>query len=322
MRICSINSYNCNTPKRTLSAPKPQSAVQNNVNFTGEDNRKSSLSKTKGAVIGLCLLPLASGIVTSCDEEPVYANAQVGVEKGDSIQHSDTIVDRWEHTDTIKNWRNNFQRPIPLDSLFKNFGNWGFVDGDMNDPKSNRNIIHYDITREWEENDREIGDMNYLQSARDKNVLVYDTEIKDYKGNHKYYGKSVIRIPDESYTVTTKDGSVLRSPKGFFVESWRSNSDRKGADFTSCTPLTRDFCVTVGDSLRVAKQTGNNEFQLTGSVGKGYLDDKSILLKNLIGIYSTDDHLRNVEIKAVNDEALKDNYVEAMKEYRKNNSNY
>ncbi len=307
MRICSINSYNCNTPKRNLSAKK---AV---VNFVGNDGNKSSLSKTKGAVIGLCLFPLAGGMMTGCDE-PVSANAETWVTPGDSIQHGDTIIDRWEHTDTIKKWENEFVRPIPLDSIFKNFGNWGFVDGDMNDPKSDRNIIHYDITREWEENVREIGDMNYIQSARDKKVLVYDTEIKDYKGQHKYYGKSVIRIPDESYTVTTKDGRVLHSPKGFFVESWRSNNDRKGADFTSCTPLTRDFCVTVGDSLKVAKQTGVNEFELTGTVGKGYLDDKSILLHNLIGIYSTDDHLRNVKVEAVNDEKLKNKYVEAKKD--------
>lgn len=315
MRICSINSYNCGTPKRTL---KSNNTAQNPVNFTANDNKGSALSKTKGAVIGLCLLPIAGGMVTSCDEDPTYARASVNIVPGDVV-HSDTTIYRWEHADTIRQWRDDFQRPIPLDSIFKNLDNWGFVDGDMNDPNSDRNIIHYDITREWEENDREIGDMNYLQSARDRNVLVYDTEVKDYKGNHKYFGKSVIRIPDGNFTVTTKDGRVLRSPKGFFVESWRSNNDKKGADFTSCTPLNRDFCVTTGDSLRVAKQTGNNEFELVGTVAKGYLDNKSILLKNLIGIYETEDHLRNVEVKAVNDSVLKDNYVEAMKEYRRNN---
>ena len=319
MRICSINNYNCATPNRTLkNNVKQNETMQNSVNFTANDDKRSPLSKTRGAVIGLCLLPIAGGMVSSCEKDSVYTYANVSATPGNT-ENSDTVIYRWEHADTIKQWRDDFRRPIPLDSLFKNFGNWGFVDGDMNDPNSDRNIIHYDITREWEENEREIGDMNYLQSARDINVLVYDTEVKDYKGNHKYFGKSVIRIPDEKYTVTTKDGRVLPSPKGFFVESWKSNSDKKGADFTSCTPLTRDFCVTVGDSLRVAKQVGDNEFELVGTVAKGYLDDKSILLKNLIGMYATDDHLRNVEVKAVNDSILKDNYIEAMKEYRKNN---
>lgn len=318
MRICSINSYNCTTPKRNLSVKNNGmgNAANNAVNFTSDD-KKSHLAKAKSAVIGVCLLPLASGMISSCDEPGTYAHAETNIEM-DSVKHSDPHIWRWEHTDTIRNWRDNFVRPIPLDSLYKNFGNWGFVNGDINDPKSDRNIIHYEITREWDLNNKEIGDMNYLQSARDRKVLVYDTEVKDYKGNHVYYGKSVIRIPEENYTVNTKDGRVLSSPKGFFVESWRSNSDRKGADFTSCTPLSRDFCVTVGDSLKVAKQIDNNKFELKGSVGKGYLDDKSILLKNLIGIYPTDDHLRDVSVVAVNDSVLKDKYVDARIEYEKN----
>ena len=52
----------------------------------------------------------------------------------------------------------------------------------------------------------------------------------------------------------------------------------------------------------------------TGNVSKGYLGANSILLKNLIGEYPTEDHYIDFSVEAINDKELRLRYVKAMDE--------
>ena len=201
---------------------------------------------------------------------------------------------------------------MPLDTLNNNFDNWDIpgVDPIWRDSLARRNIIHYEGTREWEYGTREIGDINVLESS--KKILVYDTEIQDYKGNHESYGKRVLRVPSANFTITTKDGVTLNSPKGLFVEEYENEFDEKAGSILDCKLKSRAFVTTNGDTLNVAKRKGSSEFVETGKVTKGYLGANSILLRNLIGQYSTDDHYVDFSVEAVEDKRLRAMYVEAM----------
>ena len=308
MRVNFISNYNLGSlnQKQELNNPKNNIQTQEMPTFTGDDKKASRA--LRNTVIGAMMLPVAGGLVASCDTGDAEAWTKIDINWTEDSTH---VAPK----DTTDKWRDNFVRPIPLDSLYKNIGGWGFGDGDINDSTSNRNIVHYEGTREWEYMTREIADINLTDFPNNKNVLVYDTEIQDYKGNTKSYGKQVLRIPEGNFTVTTKDGEVLNSPKGFFVESWVNNLGVKGASIYDCDKVSSAFCQTNGEVLNVAKvdDTGNHYVQ-TGSVQKGYLGDNSILLRDLIGIYSTDDHYTGFEIKAVNDSVLKDIFVDQMKD--------
>jgi hypothetical protein len=72
---------------------------------------------------------------------------------------------------------------------------------------------------------------------------------------------------------------------------------------------TRAFVSTAGDTLNVARRKGTNEFVETGKVAKGYLGANSVLLRNLIGEYSTDDHYIDFKVDAITDEELRAKYV-------------
>ncbi len=314
MRICPVNNFNYSAPKR---AQKVQNNTQNAVNFTANNEGKKSsglANAAKGTIVGMILLPVAASTLTSCDD-PISVNAEAStwIDGDTTVHHSDTTIWRWVHTDTIKKWDNDFVRPQPLDSIFNNFGNWDIdgADGDKDDPNAKRNVTHYEGIREWEYMTKETGDMNFTDFPGNKKILVYDTEIKDWKGNHLSYGKQVLRIPETPFTVTDEKGRTINSPKGFFVESWVNNSDVKGATIADCSPVSRVFCQTDGDTLRVARQIEGNKFSMKGAVAKGYLGDNTLLLSNLIGVNPTDDHITNFKIEAVDDKTLKEMYMDA-----------
>ena len=152
--------------------------------------------------------------------------------------------------------------------------------------------------------------MNILESSR--NILVYDTEIKDYKGNHESYGKRIFRVPSGSFTITMKDGKTIHNPKGLFVEEYENETDEKNASIFDCKLKSRAFIQTNGDTLNVARRSGTSEYVERGSASKGYLGANSVLLRNLIGQYSTDDHYVDFKVDAINDKDLRLKYVEAM----------
>lgn len=322
MKVSSISSYSCNTPKKITvgndGGQKVSSPETNSLNFTGAEDKRSNGKVMRNAIMALCFLPVAGGVVTSCDKE-AFAYAEANTE-ANAEAHADanaSIIDTTGYChpgDTIIKWYYKFQRPIPLDTLFKNMDNWDIdgTDGDMNDSTSNRNIIHYEGTRDWEYNNKEIGDINLLESS--KNILVYDTEVLDYKGNHESYGKRVLRIPSGNYTIVTKDGRTLHNPGGLFEEVYTNETDDKDGSILDCTLQSRSFIQTNGDTLRVARRKGTSEYKEVGSASKGYLGPNTILLKNLIGEYPTDDHYIDIKLEAVNDEDLRLMYVKKMDE--------
>ncbi len=317
MRVSSINNYNCQKTNQNFSnnlglQNENKLSAQPNVYFTGDDKKASRAMRN--TILALCMLPAAGSMVmSSCDDDPAYA-----YEEANANANAEVSIDTtgYHHCgDTIIQWYYKYQRPLPLDTLMNNFHNWDIdsTDIDLNDSTAKRNIIHYEGVREWEYNTREIGDMNILESTP-KNNLVYDTEIVDYKGDHISYGKRIFRIPTSKFTITTKDGRTLHSPKGIFVEEYENDFDEKGSSILDCTLKSRAFCQTNGDTLNVAKRKNSNEFVETGKVAKGYLGANSILLKNLIGEYPTDDHVVDFKIEAINDKELRLKYVKAMDE--------
>lgn len=321
MQVSAINSYGCNTPKKITvgnNVSQNQSSVaDNSLAFTGKDDRRNS-NVMRNAIMALCFLPVAGSVVTSCDKEVfAYAEANADANADADADADASIIDTTGYChpgDTIIKWYYKFQRPIPLDSLFNNLQNWDIdsTDVNKNDSTAKRNVIHYEGIRDWEYNNKEVGDINLLESS--KNILVYDTEVLDYKGNHESYGKRVLRIPSGNYTIVTKDGRTLHNPGGLFEEVYTNETDDKEGSILDCTLQSRAFIQTNGDTLRVSKRNGTAEFKEVGSASKGYLGPNTILLKNLIGEYPTDDHYVDVKIKAVNDKDLRLMYVKKMDE--------
>ena len=152
--------------------------------------------------------------------------------------------------------------------------------------------------------------MNVGESSR--KILVYDTEIRDYKDVHESYGKRVFRVPSGNFTIKKEDGTILKSPKGLFVEEYENETGEKNGSILDCKIKSRAFVQTNGDTLNVARRKGTSEFVETGKVAKGYLGANSILLRNLIGEYPTDDHYVNFKVEAINDNELRKRYVEYM----------
>lgn len=322
-------------PAQTPEQQVPAEGQTKSIYFGSSDNGKAMRRGTMAVLIPLSIL---TGMgVASCDKEEAEAYAGVEgylsgtYEASDSSSSSasgttvrDTIfVDRTKYdtvyvdtgsyvhdVDTIIQWKDNYQRPIPLDSLMKNVEHWeidGSEGADIDDGNSPRNIIHYVGTREWEYNNQEIGDMDVLNSS--KNVLIYNTEIRDYKGRHESYGKTVLRVPPQNVKLENAEGFVLTNPKGLFLEIYKNDSDDKNADILDCQLDKRFFVQTQGDSVRVYSQNEEGVFVEDGVAAKGYISQNSVLLKNLIGRYDTEDHFVDTHVTAVNDETLKDLYV-------------
>lgn len=286
-----------------------------NVSFSGDDKKKPSKAMriARDAAIAAMFLSPVAGSMTSCEKLEGYAYAEAHAWAG--IGHYVDSTQCTHPTDTLIKWWYDWDRPWPLDSLYNNLQNWDIdgTDGDKNDSLANRNIVHYEGTRDWEYGTREIGDMNVLESK--KKILVYDTEFLDYKGNHESYGKRVLRLPSSNFTITKADGTVLHNPGGLFVEEYENEFDEKGGSILDCKLKTRAFVSTQGDTLNVARRKGTSEFVETGKVAKGYINPKnSILLKNLIGEYPTDDHYIDFKIEAINDKELRAKYVYAKDE--------
>jgi hypothetical protein len=310
MQINSINNYNLCAPKKAIQTTKGATTPNaKNVAFTSEDANNKFMKAARNAGVAMVFLLPTTSALTSCN---IWEDGFVNAEACVTTTPGSIDTTQCEHpTDTIIKWYYDFKRPIPLDSIFNNFQNWDIdgAEGNKNDSTANRNVIHYEGTRDWEYGTKEIGDINLTEANEDRKVLIYDTEILDYKGRHEAYGKRVFRIPNGSFTIQKEDGTVLKSPKGFFVEEYANDADTKKASIYDCTLKTRTFVTTNGDTLNVAKRKGSNEFVESGKVTKGYLGANSILLRNLIGEYSTDDHYIDFKVEAVNDEKLRAKYV-------------
>ena len=315
MQIYSIKNYGITSKNNKLNSTPTQAPAPKapQVAFKGlEEHENNGSNSMRNLIYGLMLLGATAATtpaLTSCDDGSAYAYAHVDI----NMSGLDSLIDSCHcHPDTIREWYYGFNRPQPLDSLFNNLKNWDIdgTDGNKYDPKAKRNITHYEGTREWEYNTKEIGDIRLTESSR--NILVYDVEIKDYKGNHESYGKRVLRIPTSPFEVTKADGTTLHSPKGFFVEEYDNPTNDKSASILDCKLKTRAFVQTNGDTLNVAKLEDSNEYVEKGKVAKGYLGANSILLKNLIGQYPTDDHYADFKTVAVDDETLRRQYVKDM----------
>lgn len=352
MQVNSITSFSANCQPRRLmnntpqpeptpvSNPQPETSEEKkaSIYFRGNEKEGNTGKSLRKAGMIMLLVPVLGGITASCQKDEPYAYAEAhndgwayAYAKSDrdtvyrDITKFDTVyVDTGSYHvshDTIIKWRDNYVRPIPLDSIMKSFHNWG-IDGtggaDIFNGKTNRNIIHYVGTREWEYNNREIGDMDVVNSS--KYNLIYDTDIQDYKGKHIRYGKTIFRIPTAQFTLKTPDGRIINSPKGYFAEFYSSPS--KGADILDCTREKQFFCQTDANNnvIKVYSKDDEGNFVEDGSASKGYLATSSVLFKNLIGRYDTDDHFVDFHVTAVNDETLKDLYVRKMDDlYAKEN---
>lgn len=225
--------------------------------------------------------------------------------------------------DTITKWIDNWQKPIPLDTL----GKWSHnFDIDDKDPKR-INIVNYQGVREWEYGERFVANMNMLESS--KNVLVYDREDLDWLGKHKGWGKDVYRIPTSRFTIQTYGGKKLNSPKGIFLETYSNPWDEKTSIHDN-NLVQRYFFQTAGDSVNVFSYDAKTGlYKEDGRFSKGYLDKASvggnILLTDLIASdpkirwgrdpeYSTEDHIVGAKVVKVSDEELKLMYVRARDE--------
>ncbi len=75
--------------------------------------------------------------LTSCDKDDYgYVRVEVNAWAGIGSYIDSTSCNH--PTDTIIKWWYDYQRPLPLDSLLNNMGNWGIdgADGNMNDSTS------------------------------------------------------------------------------------------------------------------------------------------------------------------------------------------
>ena len=321
-------------PAPTPEQQKPEGEQTKSIYFTG-DNGKSLRRGAIAVLIPISLLPAVSAL-TGCEKEIVEARAiaEANANFNDTIYFEDSIgggpakrdtvyrditkydtvyVDTGSYVhdvDTIIKWKDSYIRPIPLDSLMKNVNNWGIEgseEANIDDGETRRNIIHYVGTREWEYNNQEIGDMDVLNSS--KNVLIYNTEIRDYRGNHESYGKTVLRFPPQNIQLEEAPGFILTNPKGLFLEFYSNETGDKEADILDCKLEKRYFVQTQGDTVRVYSQNDEGVFVEDGAAAKGYLAKNSVLFKNLIGRYDTDDHFVDAHVTAVDDETLKALYV-------------
>ncbi len=297
----------------------------------GEENGYFRQNAMK-ILVPLSLLTAAGTMATSCSkDDDAFATASAiasattngSVHTSDSVPHvRDTIYkDRYiyvdtgsyHHTvDTIYKWKDDYKRPLPLDTLTKHLVIFGI---DSVDSVDKRNVVHFEYDRPWEYNSHAICNMNQLESQiYGDRVLVHDMEVVDYKGQHKYYGKQVRRNVESPILIERYDGTTARTKNGIFLEIRRNVDDIKDANILDTKLETRYFLQTAGDSVLVFKDEGNGKFVEDGRFGKGYLGKNTILMKDLIGRYPTEDHLTNFKVSAINDELLKYLYIRAKDE--------
>ena len=92
MQVNAITSYQYSTPNKLNNHQKQSTPIESNsVNFTArEDNRRNS-NAMRNAVVALCFLPVAGGVVTSCDKE-AFAEAKVNVDANANANANASII--------------------------------------------------------------------------------------------------------------------------------------------------------------------------------------------------------------------------------------
>ena len=357
MQVYSINSFSCCPPRKLMNnepapapnptpapsptpapnpAPTPQKPEEGkaSIYFGSSDNGNKPM---RWLLVPATLLSL-SPFVAGCDDGDSYSHTETSYSDTAyfNTSHSDTayfhcgcghngcghdsIPGDTTHTDTTHK-PDPFVRSIPLDTIMKDILPWG-IDGTAGasifDGKTRRNIMHYEMTHNWEYNQREIGDFDQKESCKYRTI--YNTEMKDYKGNHLYWGKRVFSIPSiyDNIIVEREDGSVMSHPSGFYHEIYRaagpntSINDKRGLQL-----VRRDFCQTnsANQIVKVYTETtpgASGYFVEDGDVQKGYLPGSSILLNNITGDEDpVQDHLIDVEVEAVDDETYEQRWRKA-----------
>ena len=245
------------------------------------------------------------------------------IEKWDTLwktKYDTAFIDTGSYhvdTVTIEKWRDHYERPIPLDTLAKHLYIWEI--GDVDTTKTGkRNVVHYEYVREWEYNNRVLATMNPLESAMDKNVLVHDIDVLDYRDKHLYYGKEVRRVVQNPVLLQNKDGSEVRTKDGIFLELYKNPDDNENCSIFDSELEKRYFLQTAGNTVKVYEYESGNRYVEKGTAGKGYLGDGSILLDNCIGNYSTQDHIVDFNCVSVDDQTLTDIYLKARDGEEKN----
>lgn len=338
MQVNSITSFNYGRAaikareQEPAPAPAPQEPAQegSKIYFGArkKDNSDKATAKAMRNTIMAFIIPAATaGALAGCDKDAeayayaeTHGSATASASASDTCYHKDTTYrDTIRDTvyvdtiprdtipeDTIVPPEFTFERPLPLDTLAKHMYIWD-IEG-LNDTtvNGNRNIIHYHYARPWEYNNEVDANMNIKESKQDKRILVHDTEVKDYKGNHLYYGKEVREVPKYPITLKTYSGKTITTNALMTLESRRNDGDQKGASLRNTSLDYKLALMTIGDTVLVFKQNRDGIYYQDGKMAKGYLDNNTILLQDLIGEYSTDDHLTDIKLKAIKDEELKE----------------
>ena len=326
MQVNSITGYNfgksmMSTRAVAEPAPAPQQPQQpeqepaKSIYFTGKNDKsgKGMRNATMAVLLPLSMLTAGTAL-SSCDKDAeawayAYAEGNANAEANDSCgcgHRKDSCNNDTTKHDTIPVIpSDDFNRPLPLDTLAKHMYIWNIDNFNDTTANAKRNIIHYHYARPWEYNNEVDANMNIKESKQDKQLLVHDTEVKDYKGNHLYYGKEVREVPKNPITLETYSGKKIKTNALMTLESRRCDGDVKGASLRNTSLDYKLALMTVGDTVLVFRQGKDGVYKEDGKMAKGYLDDNTILLQDLIGEYATDDHLTDWKLTAITDDELK-----------------
>ena len=339
MQVNSITGYNFGksmmfsraaepapAPQQPQQPQQPEQEPAKSIYFTGKkDNSGRSLrNATMAFLIPLTMATAVGPTLTSCEKDTeayawAYAEGNANAEASDSCgcghrkdscnndttKHDTIPVDTTKHDTIPVIPSDDFNRPLPLDTLAKHMYIWNIDNFNDTTANAKRNIIHYHYARPWEYNNEVDANMNIKESKQDKQLLVHDTEVKDYKGNHLYYGKEVREVPKNPITLETYSGKKIKTNALMTLESRRCDGDVKGASLRNTSLDYKLALMTVGDTVLVFRQGKDGVYKEDGKMAKGYLDDNTILLQDLIGEYATDDHLTDWKLTAITDDELK-----------------
>ena len=317
MQVNSITGYNFGksmmfsraaepapAPQQPQQPQQPEQEPAKSIYFTGKkDNSGRSLRNATMAVLLPLSMLTAGTALSSCDKDAeawayAYAEGNANAEASDSCGCGH------------RKPSDDFNRPLPLDTLAKHMYIWNIDNFNDTTANAKRNIIHYHYARPWEYNNEVDANMNIKESKQDKQLLVHDTEVKDYKGNHLYYGKEVREVPKNPITLETYSGKKIKTNALMTLESRRCDGDVKGASLRNTSLDYKLALMTVGDTVLVFRQGKDGVYKEDGKMAKGYLDDNTILLQDLIGEYATDDHLTDWRLTAITDNELKNRFEE------------
>lgn len=331
MQVNSITGYNfgksmmlsrpVEQPAPAPQQPQPEQEPAKSIYFTGKkDNGKAMRNATMAVLIPMAMATAGLPALTSCEKDSeayawAYAEGNSTANASDSCgcghKHghgqcpNDTTKNDTTKTDTVpSNPGDDFYKPLPLDTLAKHMYIWNIDNFNDTTANAKRNIVHYHYARPWEYNNEVDARMNVKESKEDKNLLVHDTEVTDYKGNHLYYGKEVREVPKNPVTLITYDGKKIVTNKLMTLESRRCDGDNKDASLRNTSLDYKLALMTIGDTVIVYRQHSDGKYYQDGKFAKGYLDDNSILAQDLIGEYNTDEHLTDWKLEAIDDKTL------------------